>query len=204
MPASFPGAIKSFTTKTDGVDDVLASHMNDVQLEVNAIETELGTTPSGSYATVKARIEAIEAIHAAIYTTNASMTVNTDTQTVINFEDVAYDPNSLVTVGAAWKFTAPVAGLYLVNTMVTLTATTAFADGETMSLRSIKNSGLHLVIANREWHSSASSNQGIHGSFMINLAATDTIAVALYQTSGGSVTLLNNGNYNWIAVARLF
>jgi hypothetical protein len=42
MSASFPGAVKSFTTKADNVDDVSASHVNDLQLEVAAIETALG------------------------------------------------------------------------------------------------------------------------------------------------------------------
>lgn len=42
MAASFPGSIKSFTTKTDQVDDVEAAHVNELQLEVTAIETALG------------------------------------------------------------------------------------------------------------------------------------------------------------------
>ncbi len=41
MPASYPGSVKSFTTKIDGVDDVQAAHVNDLQLEVEAVETEL-------------------------------------------------------------------------------------------------------------------------------------------------------------------
>jgi hypothetical protein len=45
MAASYPGAVKSFTTKTDLVDTIQASHMNDLQLEVTAIETELGVNP---------------------------------------------------------------------------------------------------------------------------------------------------------------
>lgn len=39
--ASFPTSIKTFTTKVDGVTDVLAEHVNSIQDEVNAIETEL-------------------------------------------------------------------------------------------------------------------------------------------------------------------
>ena len=41
MPASYPGSVKSFTTKVDGVDDVQAAHVNDLQLEVAAVETDL-------------------------------------------------------------------------------------------------------------------------------------------------------------------
>ena len=56
MPASYPGAVKNYTSKTDGVDDVLASHVNDLQLEVTAIETELGTDPAGTYTDLKTRL----------------------------------------------------------------------------------------------------------------------------------------------------
>lgn len=42
MPASFPTTVKTFTTKTNNVDTTDASHMNDIQDEVNAIETLLG------------------------------------------------------------------------------------------------------------------------------------------------------------------
>jgi hypothetical protein len=41
MAASFPSSIKTFTTKTDSVDFVQAAHVNDLQNEVTAIETEL-------------------------------------------------------------------------------------------------------------------------------------------------------------------
>jgi hypothetical protein len=42
MTASFPSAIKTFTTKVDGTSTIEASHVNDLQDEVSAIETELG------------------------------------------------------------------------------------------------------------------------------------------------------------------
>lgn len=41
MPASFPSSPKSFTTKVDFTDTVLAQHVNDLQLEVTAIESHL-------------------------------------------------------------------------------------------------------------------------------------------------------------------
>lgn len=41
MAAAFPGGIFAPTTKVDGVDFYLAAHMNDVQNEIVAIETEI-------------------------------------------------------------------------------------------------------------------------------------------------------------------
>ena len=40
MPASYPTSAKTFTTKSNG-GTIDASHVNDLQLEVTAIETDL-------------------------------------------------------------------------------------------------------------------------------------------------------------------
>lgn len=42
---AYPGSIYSYSTLTDGIDDVLASHQNTPNAELIAIETELGTNP---------------------------------------------------------------------------------------------------------------------------------------------------------------
>lgn len=46
MPASFPTSVKTFTTKSNNVNTVNADDINDIQEEINAIETFLGTSPS--------------------------------------------------------------------------------------------------------------------------------------------------------------
>ena len=55
MPASYPGALKTFTTKT-GADVVASSHMNDAQLEIVAIETELGVDVAGTRTDLEDRL----------------------------------------------------------------------------------------------------------------------------------------------------
>jgi hypothetical protein len=40
MAASFPTSVKSYTTKVDGVTDILAEHINSPQEEIVALETE--------------------------------------------------------------------------------------------------------------------------------------------------------------------
>lgn len=54
MSTSYPGIIDSFTTKQDGIDIVVASHVNNLQDSVVAVENELGTNPKGSYTSVGA------------------------------------------------------------------------------------------------------------------------------------------------------
>jgi hypothetical protein len=43
VTATYPASIKSFSTKTDFIDTVLAEHVNSLQEEVNSIQTNLGT-----------------------------------------------------------------------------------------------------------------------------------------------------------------
>ena len=43
MTASYPASVKSFTTKVDFTDTVLAEHVNSLQEEVNSLQANLGT-----------------------------------------------------------------------------------------------------------------------------------------------------------------
>ena len=43
MTASYPSAVKSFVTKVDFTDTILAEHVNSLQEEVNSLQSNLGT-----------------------------------------------------------------------------------------------------------------------------------------------------------------
>ncbi len=43
MTAAYPASVKSFTTKVDFSDTVLAEHVNSLQEEVNALQSNIGT-----------------------------------------------------------------------------------------------------------------------------------------------------------------
>jgi len=95
MAASYPSSVISYTDKVDGVDDVEAAHMNSVQDEIVAIETELGTSPSGGFDDVKARIvdiegdvDDLEALVDQDVTSGASPTFDGDGFTGIDADDV--------------------------------------------------------------------------------------------------------------------
>ncbi|MDP7310488.1 MAG: right-handed parallel beta-helix repeat-containing protein, partial [Dehalococcoidales bacterium] len=61
MAASYPTSVKDFGSDVVNSTSVIeASHINDIRDEVEAIETELGSDPSGSESTVKDRIAALE------------------------------------------------------------------------------------------------------------------------------------------------
>lgn len=57
MASAYPGALDSFTTKVNDVDDVLANDVNELQDGIKAVQAELGTDPAGTYATVKERLD---------------------------------------------------------------------------------------------------------------------------------------------------
>lgn len=56
MAAEYPGAVPTFTTKTNKVDLVDAAHVNTMQDEIVALATELGTDVAGSVTDLKTRI----------------------------------------------------------------------------------------------------------------------------------------------------
>ena len=56
MAATYPVSIVAFTTKTNKVDIVDASHINRLQEEVVAEQTELGKDPAGSVVDLKTRL----------------------------------------------------------------------------------------------------------------------------------------------------
>jgi len=53
---SYPASLDSFSTKTDGVTEVMAADVNLLQAAVVAIETELGTDPAGTLTDLKTRL----------------------------------------------------------------------------------------------------------------------------------------------------
>jgi len=47
VATNFPTSLDTYTTKTDNVDDVMASHINDLQDAVEALEAKVGIDGSG-------------------------------------------------------------------------------------------------------------------------------------------------------------
>lgn len=53
MTTAYPGGLDSFATRTDDVDDVLASHVNDLQDAIVAVQAKVGVTGSGVTSTLE-------------------------------------------------------------------------------------------------------------------------------------------------------
>jgi len=64
MPSTYPTSLDSFATNRTDASAMATTHPgdhNDENDAINKIEAELGTTPSGSFTTVRERLEAIQA-----------------------------------------------------------------------------------------------------------------------------------------------
>lgn len=74
--AQYPAAIKSWTPLVANVDYPRVAHLNTLYEEVTAIETELGTDPAGSAATVAARLDTIDNDHVSFDGSNNRLGIN--------------------------------------------------------------------------------------------------------------------------------
>lgn len=83
MAASFPGAIKSFTSKSDDTDDVMAADVNALQDEVAAIEAELGTDPAGTVTNLKTRLaRSLDCVGNVDFAAISALTISSGSVTV--------------------------------------------------------------------------------------------------------------------------
>jgi hypothetical protein len=140
----------------------------------------------------------------ASYATDAGQAIANNTETIINFEDPVRDTHSAVTVGAAWKFTAPVTADYVVSVAVLMGATNQWAAGESADLRLWKNGALFRGLDRKDNFSGATAQyMQLSGGTTIYLSAGEYIDVRLIQMSGISLGLFASVVNNWISIWRI-
>lgn len=152
---TYPGAIDSFTTKVDDVDDVLAAHINDLQDALVNTQTELGTDPAGSATDLKTRLA--NALNAAGFVNLKASTILTIASGVItttqNFHRVDTESSAasddLDTISAA-------------------------ADGFVLFLRTV-NDGRDVVIQH------GTGNIVCTGGQSVTLGLTSDLAILIYD-----------------------
>lgn len=136
----------------------------------------------------------------ARYTTNTAQAV-TNAATIINFEDTDFDPSSLVTIGAAWHFTAPATAYYRVSALITFASTANTAPSG--AAVDIYKNGSALTCIGRTAGPTATLLLSAGGSTTISLAVNDTIDIRVSQNMAASVNTFNDGVYNWVAIERV-
>lgn len=141
---------------------------------------------------------------AAFYTTAAGQNIANNTVTVIDYGTQVIDTAAAVTTGASWRFTAPIAGNYLVAAKVLYSGSTGWADTEFMLLSVYKNGSLYGHLSRSDNYSSASSVLlGINGVLIVNLAAGEYIDIRTQHTNGAALALLASAVHNHVSIVRV-
>jgi hypothetical protein len=162
-------------------------------------------SPGGAAASNKATLAILSNGMSVVarYSTAAGQSIPNNSDTVINFDVQNYDTHSAVTTGAAWRFTAPVDGYYLVTISMLFAATDTWIDQEYVSLISYINSVGISRMGFTAHHGSASSIfVGASGTDILQLNAGDTLNIHVIQTSGAALALHNAADYNYIAITK--
>lgn len=148
-----------------------------------------------------ATIAATEKITAR-FTTNASQSITTGSNQIIDFEDKGWDSHGAVTTGASWKFTAPRSGYYRVHAAAFLTTGGGWAAGEHQELAIFKNGSRWSYLGtNFETAANTSNNyKFMVGSDIVQLNAGEYVDIRIYQDSGGTILMQPDGQANFVAI----
>lgn len=143
----------------------------------------------------------------ARYTYASASTISQGVAAIFNFSTKVIDVPGVdnVTTGASWKFTAPRAGIYLVNARLVFQAYTGWVESEKADLRLyLNNTTLVSYIAwNSDTGTGASSTKSLSGFTTISLAAGDYIDVRLYFDAGADLAMQNDATTNFIDIVEL-
>lgn len=168
-------------------------------LEADATQTRFSITKASNPQT----IAATESINAS-YTGPAGVTIPHNSTVIIDFATKEFDSHSAVTTGAAWKFTAPTAGVYEVNASMVINLGGGWAFAEEATLYVYKNGSIFSRLASYIAQVAHSTYIPMVGSpRLVRLNAGDYVDIRLYQSSGASVTSLGGVDYTWANIKRV-
>jgi hypothetical protein len=136
------------------------------------------------------------------YATSAGQTFPSNTGVPINFDAVDYDPQSRVTTGANWKFTAGVTGYYLIQTSLLFGSVAELATWN-YELYIMKNGSIFRWIFRYSVPANNTEFQPIAGSITLQLNAGDFINIIGKQNTASNKSLHTDGNYNWVMITRV-
>lgn len=140
--------------------------------------------------------------YTARYTTNTASSIVTDT--IVNFEDIDFDPSGMVTIGAGWVATAKVPGTYQVSVSMSTSAATCANVDNLFGAYLAKNgatSGPWIGI--RRCTILGSNAKDISGTANIRLNTGDTVSIKGQNNTGSVHTLNASGDSNHIQITRV-
>lgn len=122
-------------------------------------------------------------INRAYYASNIAQTLNVGD--IINFNVREVDTDNAVTTGAAWKFTCPRAGTYLVTASIDSSVQATFE-----------------LFLNGVYYKKTKLGGALTNAIVLDLAAGDFIDFR-HEDPSGSVPLTGDARETWIQIVRL-
>ena len=136
------------------------------------------------------------------YQTDVAQSVANNTTVIIDFEDEIYDPLSLVTTGAAWKFTADLPG-YFWGYAGILFDDYAWDAGEQALWHMYKNGALFSSL-DRWYAVDQTTLVFLNGGSLVYLANGDYIDFRVRHDRGAATALVGgSGTLNHVNIFRL-
>lgn len=122
--ADYPISIWAGNTRGTNLSDAETHTVwhDEVMAEVIAVQTELGTNPSGPFATVAARLTAIDGGNLCVVSTSTGNTLTSGTSATISWESEVLDPSGWFTSAAPTLITPTIAGWYQVSVSANIAA----------------------------------------------------------------------------------
>lgn len=200
------GALTGFTSMTGTTRvEVVAGDYIDLRVKQNGsgavslnnayLEIERASGPS--------QIAASESVLAR-YTTAAGQSIpNTAANTIVDFGTKDYDSHSAVTTGASWKFTAPISGIYEINTANSY-ASAAWSAGNACYCNVFKGGVAYATVDDPPIWASVTDVVRLQGTTKVRLLAGEYIDFRLaHNRSGGAATLSTTALSNYIEITRV-
>lgn len=186
MGTLYPGALDGFSTKVDAVDSVIAQHINDPQDSIVAIETELGTDPAGTFATVKLRLEKAYGSCYGNEIAWAQAAAVQNTWYDISDADMVDGKLYKITHDGNGKLTVLGDGIYAADWAGAFEADTANVHIEiTLSVN-----GTEAAVGTNDFETKAvNREEAVAGNAILDLSANDTVNVSIRTTTAGTPDL---------------
>lgn len=133
------------------------------------------------------------------YNTAAGQTIANNTETIVDFGTSVFDPQSTVTTGATWKFTAPTTGYYWISALIAYSNNTT----GTRDLIVKKNGSSVGRLDNKL--PNATGNTFLGGGLGVQMTAGDFIDVRTSQdaAAAASINLSADANNNHVTIFKI-
>lgn len=131
---------------------------------------------------------------------SSNQNISDSTETIVNFDNVLYDDDNLVTTGASWKWTAPRAGFISVQPTIIFNGTGQVDINETWQTRIYKNGGsFKRGDLRTSFGSPTSMNMSLNGSAVWDVQKGDEIDVRVFQNTGDTQAIAS-GNPSYVSI----